>query len=176
MLEKGFGVTFWRLYYHLVWTTKDREPLIQPHMERRLFAYIVRKAAEMDVYTYAINGWYDHVHMVVAIAPRYSVADVVKLIKGASSYDVNHTYGLDYTFAWQRGYGALSLGEKQKPVAIRYVEHQKEHHQQHTTNTWLERATEDDEGPDDVGGMPEFVPPAIHEQSIRYTVDDEFPF
>ena len=49
-------MSFWRLYYHLVWSTKNREPLIQPKVEPRLFAYIVRKAAELECYVYAING------------------------------------------------------------------------------------------------------------------------
>ena len=59
-------MTFWRCYYHLVWTTRNREPLIQPDIEKRLYAYIVCKAAELDVYVYAINGCSDHVHLIVS--------------------------------------------------------------------------------------------------------------
>lgn len=75
-------MSFWRTYYHIVWTTKNREPMITPEVEPRLFAYIVGKAAELGVYVYAINGWVDHVHLVVAIPPKRSVADVVKMLKG----------------------------------------------------------------------------------------------
>ena len=93
-------MSFWRLYYHLVWATKNREHLIQPEIEDRLHAYLVRKAAELDVYVYAINGWYDHAHVVAAIPPKHAVADVVKRLKGASSHYLNHEGGLDYQFAW----------------------------------------------------------------------------
>jgi len=47
---------FYRLYYHLVWPTKNREPLIDPAIEKRLFAYLVNKGSELGVYTYGING------------------------------------------------------------------------------------------------------------------------
>ena len=48
---------FWRLNYHLVWSTKNRESLIQPNIEQRLYGYLINKAAELGVYVYAINGW-----------------------------------------------------------------------------------------------------------------------
>jgi putative transposase len=32
-------MSFWRLYYHLVWATKNREHLSQPETENRLYAY-----------------------------------------------------------------------------------------------------------------------------------------
>lgn len=104
-------MAFWRLYYHLVWATKNREPFIQANIESRLYAYAVNKAAELACYVYCINGWYDHIHLIIAIPPKHAVAEVVKCLKGASSHDLNHGGGrLDYQFAWQRGYGALSLG------------------------------------------------------------------
>ena len=131
-------MSFWRLYYHLVWATKNREHLIQPETENRLNAYIVRKAAELDVYVYAINGWYDHVHLLVAIPPKHAVGDVVKRLKGSSSHYLNHAGGLAYEFAWQRGYGALTLGERQRPKAEAYVRDQKDHHEQQTANAWLD--------------------------------------
>ena len=175
-IQRRFGaVTFWRLYYRLTWATKDREPLIQPEMENRLYAYTIRKAAELGVYVYAVNGWFDHMHMVVAIPPKTAVADVVKHLKGSSSHDINHEMNLEYQFQWQRGYGALSIGEKQRAAAIEYVSGQKEHHRQQTTNAWLERADELDEGPSDAGLVLESVP-AVKEERIAYDVLCEPPF
>jgi len=169
-------MAFWRLYYHLVWATKNREHFIQPAIEDRLYAYTVRKAAELGVYVYAINGWYDHVHLVVAIPPKHAVADVVKHLKGASSHDLNHSVSLDYQFAWQRGYGAFSLGERQRPAAEAYVLNQKQHHQQQTTNAWLERDAEFDEGPDDAGITVDAVPSVLREQTVAYSAWGEPPF
>lgn len=72
--------------------------MIKTEIEERLFAYIVRKAAELEVCTCAINGWFDHIHLVVAIPPKISVAEVVKHVKGASSFDLNQNYDLDRQF------------------------------------------------------------------------------
>ncbi len=148
---------FWRLYYHLVWATKNREPLLEPLIETRLHAYLVHKASELDVYVYAVNSCDDHVHMVVAIPPKHSVADVVKKLKGASSHDLNTGRVGQNVFAWQRGYGALSFGERQLADTVAYVERQKEHHSQQRTNAWLECAAEFDEGPADHGLTPEAI-------------------
>ena len=168
-------MTFWRLYYHLTWATQNREPLIQPDMEEQLYAYLVRKAAELDVYIYAVNGWYDHSHLVAAIPPKQAVAEVVKHLKGASAHYVNHDMHAAH-FQWQRGYGALTLGEKQKSAAIAYVQGQKQHHQQHTTNAWLERAAEFDEGPFDHGLLVEHVLVELREARAEYDVLGEPPF
>jgi putative transposase len=167
---------FWRTYYHLVWTTKNREPLIQRAVEKRLYAYMVRKAAELDVRVYAVNGWHDHVHLIVSIPPKESVANVVKHLKGASSHDLNATCGFEHSFAWQRGYGALTLGERQRAAAEEYVRNQKAHHEQNTANTWLEYAVEPDQGPPDSGLPLEPVPPAIREQHEAYEARGEPPF
>ena len=131
-----------------MWVTKNREPLIQTDFEADLFRYLVNKCAELGIYVYAINGWVDHVHMIAAIPPKRSVADVVKRLKGASSHYVNHDLRPAHsTFAWQPGYGCLTLGETQRPKAVAYVENQKHHHAARETNAWLEHISTQDEGP-----------------------------
>ncbi len=167
---------FWRTYYHLVWATKNREPLITPEIEPRLYAYIVHKAAELGVFVYVINGWTDHVHIIVAIPPHVSVSDLVKHLKGASSHDLNQQR-LDFHFGWQRGYGVLTLGQLQKPDAERYVKGQKEHHRAGTVIAWLERCSEIDEGPEDLpsSAAPQPVP-AMREAQPAYDVLGEPAF
>lgn len=93
-------MSFWRHYYHLVWGTKQRNPSILPGIEEQLRAYIVSKSAELAVYVYAIGTCEDHIHLVVAIPPKLSVAQVVKKIKGASSHFVNHVLRPADQFAW----------------------------------------------------------------------------
>lgn len=129
-------MSFWRLYYHLVWGTKNREPIITDSIEQLLFAYLSNKASTIETYVHAINGWYDHIHLVVTIPPKIAVAEVIKILKGGSSYHLNKM--LDSNFAWQRGYGALSVGERNLNLAIDYVNNQKEHHARRSTNKWLE--------------------------------------
>ena len=167
---------FWRLYYHLIWPTKRREYLLSSEIESRLYPYLVSKAAENSVYVYAINGWYDHVHMVVAIPPKYAVADIVKRLKGASSHYLSSDIRLVENFAWQRGYGALSVGERQRSIAEAYVLNQKQHHAQQSTNAWLEQADDLDEGPADEGINMDQSKSIIREVTSLYEQWGEPPF
>lgn len=163
-------------YYHTVWTTKNREATITPEIEPRLFAYIVSKAAELGVYVYAINGWTDHLHLVVAIPPKRSVAEVVKMLKGASSHYVNQERLGDGRFRWQEGYGVFSLGEKQRAAAVNYVRNQKSHHREGGVNAWPERSERVDEGPADRGPERPVKIGRLREEPAVYVIDDDLPF
>ena len=166
-------MSFWRNYYHLIWTTKNREPLIRPEFEGQLYSYLIKKAAELGCYTYAIGGIIEHVHAVLAIPPKHAVAYVVKTLKGGSSHYVNHVIRPANRFDWQRGYGCLTLGETQRTRAVLYVQQQKQHHAESTANAWLERADEFDEGPLDLGIPADGKEWVIAEQQADYTT---FPF
>jgi putative transposase len=157
---------FWRRYYHLVWSTKNREAIITPQIETRLYAYVINKAAELGVYTCAINGDPQHTHMVVASPPDLALSKLIQEVKGASSHAINQQ-GIGFKFAWQRGYGALSLGQRQLDRAVAYVERQKEHHRDQTTHLWLERYSEFDEGPDN-HGLGRSRVPSLREEGVAY--------
>lgn len=164
-------MSFWRTTYHLVWATHNRQPLIDAAVEQRLFPYLEKKAAEFQAIVYAVNGIEDHIHLVIAIPPRFAVAEVVKSLKGASSHFLNHSRP-PLESGWQRGYGVFTLGERQRPAAEAYVRAQKEHHRQGTTNGWLERLAEIDDGP----AAPEAT--GLHEPAVVYQTlaADECPF
>jgi len=163
-------MSFWRNYYHLVWATKNRLPLIRSEFEQRLFNYLVSKAKELEVLVFAINGTDDHVHTVVAVPPKQSVANVVKHLKGSSTHYLNYVIDPGGTFQWQRGYGCLTLGEKQRPIAEAYVRNQKQHHAEDSTNSWLEYYVAEDQGIKDVGER------MLREPGSNYEVFGELPF
>ena len=169
-------MSFWRNYYHITWATKNRLPLILPDFEARLYAYMVKKAAEAGAFVYEINGMQEHVHLVTAIPPRESVAGVVKLVKGASAHYVNHVIRPDLHFVWQRGYGCLTVGEKQRHIAENYVRDQKQHHAEHSINGWLERYAEEDEGPADATGQTDIDEKFVRDAPGTYEALGEFPF
>jgi putative transposase len=122
-------MALWRLYYHLVWGTKKRQPLINPDRESVLYHYIIGKADALACMVHAINGIEDHIHLVVSIPPALAIADFVKNIKGSSAYHLNQDLSASKDkFAWQEGYGVFSLGSKQLDQAVIYVQNQKLHH------------------------------------------------
>ena len=166
---------FWRAYYHIVWATKNRQPWIAPQVEPRLFAYLVAQAVGLGAYVYAIGGTDDHVHLVATIPPSVSVSHFVKQLKGASAHDLNQ-HAPDFCVSWQRGYGVLTLGQRQRAVAEDYVRGQKQHHAQGMAQPWLERTAEVDEGPPDTGvGRPDSIP-GIAEKPQPYGLPGEAPF
>jgi putative transposase len=143
-------MAFWRLYYHLVWATKERQPLIPPKQEALLYDYIIGKADTCGCIVHAIGGIEDHVHLVVSIPPHISIADFVKSMKGSSSYFMNsHVLSpISAKFAWQEGYGVFSLDSKQLERVVAYVQNQKTHHAQKTAIAALERLSHQNEPPD----------------------------
>jgi putative transposase len=135
---------FWRTHYHLVWATKDRLPLITPDREMLLLPYVRGKVDALGCLVQAIGCVPDHIHLVISMPPTLAIADFVKQVKGSSAYHLNHQPDTTETFAWQRGYGVFTLGSKQCPRAIDYVNNQKNHHQKNTTIAALEYCSGDD--------------------------------
>jgi putative transposase len=130
---------YWRLFYHITWATKDRLPLIDPEWEIDLYSYIWGKATALDCIPHAIGGMPDHVHIVISIPPKLSIAKLIGQLKGASSHHVNENYA-NGSFAWQAEYGVTSFSEKALARIVDYVKRQKEHHAQKTTETTLENS------------------------------------
>jgi putative transposase len=124
-------MTLWRTYYHLVWATRNRAPLITEALEADLYDQIQAKAKLLHCPIHAIGGIADPIHLIVSIPPNLAIADFVMRIKGSSSHHLNRTH-LNQTFAWQREYGVFSLGAKQLEAAVIYVERQKQHHADQT--------------------------------------------
>ncbi len=140
---------FWRLYYHVVWSTKNRAPMITPEIEQPLYDYLIGKADSHGLIVHAIGGMPDHIHVVLSIPPKHSISDMVGQLKGSSSFHINHNMpGYELEFDWQRGFGVFSLGQTQLPKAVNYVRNQKEHHANHTTIPLLEKDDDVDDPPE----------------------------
>ncbi len=94
------------LYLHLVWATWDRQALVTPEIERRVYRNIESEARNMGCTVLALNGMPDHVHMAVSFPTTITVADLVKQVKGVSSHFVNEALKPNDEFKWQGSYGA----------------------------------------------------------------------
>lgn len=128
---------YWRLFYHIVWGTKNREELISPLWESDLYGYIWGKSTALECIPHAIGGMPDHIHVVISIPPKLSVATIIGHLKGSSSHHINQNY-VDGTFAWQAEYGVFSFAEKALPKIVAYVKNQKKHHAEDTLNIRME--------------------------------------
>jgi putative transposase len=138
---------YWQLFYHLVWSTKNRQPLLTPQVEKHIHGYLTSKAVGLKGVVYVIGGTVDHVHIVVAIPPAISVAKFVGQVKGVASTRFNKSGLSDVRFEWQAEYGAFSFDAKRLPNYAAYVRRQKEHHAEGTIIPVLERMTAKNVGP-----------------------------
>ena len=137
-------MTYWRLHYHIIWSTFDREPIITLEREKVFYGVLYNKGKELGLKIHAAGNIEDQIHIVVSIPPKLAVADCVRHLKGASAFAINHMDKSDGQFKWQGGYGALTVGERSLETVIKYATKQKEHHYQNKLIAVYERIEDED--------------------------------
>ena len=118
------------LLLHLIFSTKDRRPLITAEIRTDLFAYLGGIIREMHGTALIVNGTTDHVHMLIRIRPAHATAEIARVVKTNSSRWLHEKWNV--RFAWQTGYGAFSVSESNAPAVSRYIAMQEEHHKKVT--------------------------------------------
>lgn len=121
--------TYSKLMVHVVFSTKERQPLIVDSIIGDLHAYLGGIVRKLDGTALAIGGVADHVHLLMAYPPRLAISDLVRTIKANSSGWVHEKWP-DQSFQWQAGYAAFSVSESSREQVVRYIQGQKEHHRQ----------------------------------------------
>jgi len=119
--------TYSSLYYHLVFATKNREPIIAPDWRVRLHEYLGGAARGLDGTPQGVGGVADHVHLLVALKPTHCLADFMRELKKASSIWVADTLG-ERAFRWQEGYAAFTVSPSALKAVRNYITRQEEHH------------------------------------------------
>ena len=113
---------------HLIFSTKNREPIITPEIEVELYPYMASIFKAIKSPALIINGTADHVHRLFSLSRVITIADLVEEVKTDSSKWIKTKSKQFKQFHWQNGYGAFSIGQWQVPAAKRYIGRQKEHH------------------------------------------------
>jgi len=124
--------TYTELIYHLIFSTKHREPLISPRLQEELYAYIGGILRDQGGHLLEVGGMPDHLHLLIRIKPDISVSEIVRLVKANASKWANERPDQMERFAWQRGYGAFTVSLSQAPMVSQYVRNQEEHHRKKT--------------------------------------------
>jgi putative transposase len=113
---------------HFVFSTKNRNNLIDPLVRPELWAYMGGIARQNNMVAYAIGGTGDHAHVLISMPPTISVAKTIQLIKGGSSKWMNDEHPQKEHFSWQQGYAAFTLSPSRMKQTINYIQSQEEHH------------------------------------------------
>ena len=118
-----------QLLYHIVFSTKERRPLLQNDQFREdVCAYMAGIARNLDGFAIRIGGYHDHVHLLVRIPTRIAVSDFVGKLKSNTSKHINESRDTDTKFHWQDGYGAFTVSPSQQEAVVAYIDSQREHH------------------------------------------------
>jgi len=133
-----------KCFYHAIWATKNRQPLINHQIKTLLFSSIRQKSLEMRCPILELNAIADHVHVAVCIVPNVAAAEWFRQVKGLTAHAININFvDLETSFKWQEGYGLVTFGEKHLPFVQSYIVHQQEHHANRTTLPKLEEIDDD---------------------------------
>jgi REP element-mobilizing transposase RayT len=117
-----------RFLFHIVFRTKDGQPLIGAAWEKELHKYLGGIVKGWKGIPIAINGMADHVHLLVLMVPCDFPAFMRELKAGSSKWAKQH----DRDFAWQRRYGAFTVSSSVADKVRSYIENQKSHHAEQT--------------------------------------------
>jgi putative transposase len=124
--------SYTNLLYHLVFSTKDRKPLITDDVRSRLFDYLGGSVRRQGGITLAINGMSDHVHLLAKLKPDKALSDVLRDLKANASGWMHDVFPAMQDFSWQRGYGAFTVSVSQMDKVRTYIENQEMHHSKHS--------------------------------------------
>ena len=133
MPQRGAGVrsvanTYAQLYFHLIWSTKERTKQLHPAFRERLYEYIRGIIRNEHGHLLQIGGIEDHIHLLINAPLVCSIPKLVQYIKAGSSKWINQEKLLPNKFAWQEGYGAFSVSTSLAPNVQKYIQNQEEHH------------------------------------------------
>ena len=130
-------MSYCKLTYHIVFRTYNSEPTIPEDSKKLLFSYIHKICISSGWTLIRINGYKDHIHILLGIRQTDSIPSVVKHIKGATS----HVFRGDPKFqgfkGWNNGYGVFSVGYREIENIKQYIINQEQHHSTTSTNDEL---------------------------------------
>ena len=132
------GKAYSQIYFHMVFATKYREPVITYDFEWDLYTFMKKKFKELGCTPLIINGMPDHVHVLFRGKRDVSISKVAKFIKGSSSRWINENELTKEHFSWQVGYSVFSVSDYRLQIVFQYIKNQKTHHREESLIPSLE--------------------------------------
>ena len=120
----------YRTEYHIVWTPRYRRKLLVKGVKDYLTQMLANlEGIDEDIEVISVAVRVDHVHLVIVIPPRVSVAAVVKYMKSQTGRKLKEKFDFMRKAIygrggiWSRGYCISTVGLDEKTI-IAYVKHQ----------------------------------------------------
>ena len=120
--------TYTDLLFHVIFSTKDRAPILDSEVKPRLFPYMGGIIRELGGTALLINGPADHVHILIVLPTMTALSEIIGKVKANSSGRIHREFADKGQFVWQTGYAAFTVSHSQKESVLDYIAKQEEHH------------------------------------------------
>jgi putative transposase len=117
-----------KIWLHCVWGTKYRDRILTEEVRKDLIDHILENARTKNINIDSINGYKDHLHCLICLAPDQTLAKVIQLIKGESSFWMNKNKKIRYKFEWADEYYAASVSKSHLKKVRQYIANQERKH------------------------------------------------
>jgi len=119
--------TYLSLHYHIVFSTKNREPILDPAWRKRVHEFLGGTVRGLDAVPEEIGGVADHVHLLVGLKATHRLADFMREVKKVSSSWIRDELSVR-GFNWQEGYAAFTVSATVRESVRGYIQGQEQHH------------------------------------------------
>jgi REP element-mobilizing transposase RayT len=113
---------------HIVFSTRSRVPVLEEQLQPRLHAYLAELVRNQNCECYRVGGVQDHVHLAIRLSRTLQVCHLIEKLKTESSKWLKAQSEELTSFAWQRGYAALSVDPDGLSGLRHYIDTQPDHH------------------------------------------------
>ena len=118
-----------RVYIHMVFSTKNREPFLNSSSLRKsVFQHFKQNASEKGIWLDCVNGYQEHTHCLISLGKEQTISKVAQLIKGESSFWINKNKLTKQKFNWQDDFWAVGVSESHLKAVRNYIYEQETHH------------------------------------------------
>jgi len=126
------GQSLVKNYIHIIFSTKNREPVIHPPYEDELHSYLGGICNNLDCQSIKIGGYTDHIHILCMLSKKITLIKLLEEVKTNSSKWIKTKDSSFKNFHWQDGYGAFSVNPSQTDTVAEYIANQHTHHSKTT--------------------------------------------
>ena len=121
-----------KIWIHLAWATKNRTDILTKDIRKKIFEHIKENGSKNGIHVHFVNGYSDHGHCLVSLNANQTIAKVVQLLKGESSFWTNKNNLCKGKLVWQEEYFAVSVSESGVNRVREYIKNQEDHHSKKT--------------------------------------------
>ncbi|TKK68071.1 transposase [Ilyomonas limi] len=125
-------MSYIKIWIHAVWGTKNRLPLLKEPVLSQVCKHILDNAKEKGIYINTINGYDEHLHILMLLKHDCSISKQMQLLNGESAFWINKNSVTKANFEWADKYFAASVSDDKIDKVRAYICNQQEHHKRYT--------------------------------------------